>query len=203
MEVTAVVLSENPYTRSFDGIEVLVHQEKFSLTSQFQKARFEAVKNVSTEWFFFLDDDDDLPSDYLDVLAKCLKEAKLRGSMLVYTDEIRRTTGLPDELVKGQEYSQRAFLSKRLLVHHLVLMNTKLAQAVVQTLPLGDYAPDFMLSWEMAKYGALYVPEAGYIWNVRPGSMHTRMELIVAFRNTISWCYNHPHKRFRYANLLP
>lgn len=164
MNVTAVVLSARRYARRWEGLEVLLHRSFIADAQQLQRARFDAVLKVRTERFFFLDDDDDLPADYLQVIARCVDA----GAPLAYTDEV-----VSGERVSRRPYSRAAHLSDPQLVHHLALYSTAAAREAVAVLPLGHYAPEVMLSWQVARRGAVHVPEIGYNWNRRPGGMHS------------------------------
>lgn len=164
MNVTAVVLSAGRYARRLAGLEVLHHRSFISDAQQLQRARFDALLKVRTEHFFFLDDDDDLPHNYLQVLARCVEA----GAPLVYTDEI-----VCGERFSRRPYSRAVHLSDPQLVHHLALYRTSAAREAVSVLPIGHYAPEVMLAWQVAKGGAEYLPEVGYIWNRSPGGMHS------------------------------
>lgn len=164
MTVTAVVLSARRYARRWDGIEVLVHRSFISDAAQLQRARFDAALKVRTKHFFYLDDDDDLPVDYLQVLQQCTQA----GAPLAYTDEL-----VAGERVSRRPYSRAAHLGDPQLVHHLALYRTEAARRAIAALPLGHYAPEVMLSWQVAKEGAAYLPIVGYHWHRTPGGMHS------------------------------
>lgn len=163
MNITAVVLTAGQYLRHWPGIEVLVSRQPIRTAADLQRVRFDAVGKVRTSHFFYLDDDDGLPDDYLDVLDLCLAP----GAPLAYTDE--RVNG---ERRRSAHYEQSAHLADPLLVHHLALYETAAACAAVGVLPRGHFCPEFMLAWQVAKGGAAYVPRVGYEWNRRPGGMH-------------------------------
>lgn len=170
MSVTAVVNSERAYGRAWPGLEVLVHRSSFRDMRGFLIARFAALQRVRTPSFFFLDDDDDLPEDYLDVLEACLKT----GAALAYTDELVRTAAGEVELERSSAWSEALHLSRPRLVHHLALYQTKAARAAIAQIPIGHFMPDFILPFEVARrFGAVHVPRVGYVWNKGTRGMHT------------------------------
>lgn len=169
MSVTAVVLSRRPYAIAWPGLEVLVHCSSFSDMRGFLIARFAALRRVRTERFFFLDDDDTLPADYLDVLEECDRT----GAALAYTDELVSTIG-GDERLRSAAWSRDLHLAKPLLVHHLAVYRTAAARAAIAQIPVGHFNPDYLLPFEVARRsGAAYVPRIGYVWRKTPGGMHT------------------------------
>lgn len=169
MSVTAVVLSARSYSRRFPGLEVAVHRSVITNAAQMQAARFDAIVKVRTSHFFYLDDDDDLPDDYLDVLRECVD----RGAALTYTDElVKRHDGGPAEVRLARPYSQAEHIQHALLVHHLALCETAAARAAVARIPRGHYWPEFQLFWELAKRGVAYVPRVGYVWDRKLTGLH-------------------------------
>jgi len=183
MKVTAVVLTRGAYLHDWQGLDVCVHRSTIRTAADLQRARFDALEHVRTPHFFFLDDDDGLPAGYLDVLQRCLDAA----APLAYTDELvagaRRVRG---------PYSQAAHLAHPMLVHHLALYETAAAREAVATLPRGHFAPEYLLAWEVAKRGAAYVPEVGYIWNRRPGGMHSWPATSLSWMRALLWAKDNP-----------
>lgn len=161
--ITAVVLSAHEYTRKWPGLEVLVHRSIIKDAADLLRARFDALEHVRTDRAFFLDDDDDLPPDYLRVLDRCMTH----DAALVYTDEL-----VNGEVRRSHEYDRLEHYRNPLLVHHLALYRTDDALRAVRRLPRGHYCPEFLLAWEVARDGAAYVPEVGYHWNKSPTGMH-------------------------------
>lgn len=183
MSITAVVLTEGSYRRTWPGLEVVVHRSTIRDAADLQRARFDVLAAVRTPRFFYLDDDDDLPPDYLDVLAECER----RDAPLVYTDELvageRRAAG---------EYGREEHLRRPLLVHHLALYDTAAARAEVEALPRGQYAPEVMLAWAIARRGAAYVPRVGYCWNRAPRGMHNWPCTSISVVRAALWCKANP-----------
>ncbi len=170
MNVTAVVLTAGGYRRKWPGLQIVVQQQTITNAAEQLAARFGAIRQVRTERFFFLDDDDDLPVDYLDVLSECEKH----DAPLVYTDEIvmtRMNAPVGSVLAKGS-YSRERHYRNPTLLHHLVLCDTAASLVAIERLPSGHYWPEFLLYWELARGGAPYVPRVGYIWNKREEGMH-------------------------------
>lgn len=183
--ITALVLSAFPYSREFPGLAVLPIQGIIRDGKEHYAARMNAISAVQTEHFFFLDDDDNLPENYLEVLAKCIAEDK----PIVYTDEavLREGMAVPSVLSKGM-YSQKAHLNNPLLIHHLALYQTRTAKAIANNRPIGNYYPEFILAWEAAKHGVSYVPEVGYIWNKKDESgLHLNSSIVRSVGHAVNW----------------
>ena len=183
MSITAVVLTAGSYGRAWPDLEVVVHRSAIRDAADLQRARFDALAEVRTSRFFYLDDDDDLPADYLETLAECVAV----DAPLVYTDEL-----IGGELRASNEYSQAAHLKDPLFVHHLALYDTAEARAAVTELPRGHYAPEFMLAWQVAKKGAVHVPRIGYRWNKRSGGMHSWPSTCCSWSRAMIWCKGNP-----------
>lgn len=167
-DVTAVVLSPTNQSRDWPGLEVVVHQQVFSDAAGMQAARFDAISFVKTPYFFFIDDDDDLPLDYPSVLAECLAVCR----PIAYTDEAVVSKDGKRSVIQSGPYSREAHYRNAMMLHHLVLCETSAALAAVAHLPRGHYWPEFMLYWELARSGAAYVPRVGYVWNRRDGRLN-------------------------------
>ena len=181
MNVTALTVSRAPVRRSWTGLE---HRNLagriFGRAADVQAAWFDAIALVDTPHFFFVDDDDELPPDYLSVLSRCLEA----GSAIAYTDEqvgpARRHRA---------PYSQAAHLKDPALVHHLVLCETAAARAAVAALPRGDFWPEMLLYWHMAAAGgATHVPEVGYLWHRRATGPHAQWFTVRGMHNARAWC---------------
>lgn len=156
----------------------------FTRAADVQRAWFDAVDLVDTPHFFFIDDDDELPWNHLDVLQRCVEA----GAGIAYTDEM--VNGV---LRQREAYSQASHLENPTLVHHLVLCDTALAREVIRDLPRGHYWPEMLLYWEMAKRGgAAHVPEVGYVWNKRPQGLHTAWFTVLGMSNSRAWCMENP-----------
>lgn len=183
MNVTAIVLSSRPYLRVWPGLNVLVRQQTILSMAAFNAARLDAVRAVSTPAFFFLDDDDDLPDDYERVLEACLAV----DAPVAYTDRL-----VNGERVVSAPYSQEAHLANPRLVHQLALYRTSVARRAVEFLPRGPYYLELALAWHVAKSGAAYVDEVGYLWNRSESGMHTWPQASIAQMRTRLWCKNNP-----------
>lgn len=171
MSITAIVLTRGEYKRQWPGLTVDVHQQEIRGARELLDARFNAIAQVKTSHFFFLDDDDDLPADYLDVLQECERA----DAEICYTDECviscqeRRLT-----FTRRGTYSREAHKANVQLIHHLALCNTGVAQGSVARLPRGHFCPELLLYWDMARNGAAYVERVGYYWFRDIGGMHAR-----------------------------
>lgn len=162
-DITAVVVSSNAdYSRRWPGLEVLVHHlPSCRIPDELHAARLEALSRVRTSHFFYLDDDDDLPPDYLSVLGDCLTADK----PIAYTDEMIISVAGNSQLSKSIAYDSMKHYMNPMLLHHLVLCQTSPALEIAKDLPRGAYWTEFLLYWPLAQLkGAHYVPRVGYIW---------------------------------------
>jgi len=183
--ITALTVARNHVNLDYPGLSHRCLAGRiFSKASHVQAAWFDAISMVHTPYFFFIDDDDELPSNYTSVLRKCLEA----DTAIAYTDE-----SVAGEYRSRDEYSQSNHLANPVLVHHLVLCNTAIAKKAIDRLPRGDYWPEMMLYWEMAKLGgASYTPEIGYHWNRGPTGLHKAWFTVFGMHNSIKWCKQNP-----------
>lgn len=166
MNVSAVVLSAQPVHMHLDGVRVVPHVSSFEDAAGLLDARLAALRNVDTEWFFYLDDDDELPVGYAAALDRCMAVS----TPLAYTHEL---IGLPGarQLRRSAPYSQDAHITDPMLLHHLVVCRTEAALRAAEVIPRGTYAVEPLLFFQVAKEGATLVDEVGYIWNRKPGGL--------------------------------
>ena len=157
---TAIILSADPVTLEIPGVAVLPSVQKISTVSQLYDLRLSVLGRVTTEFCFYLDDDDELPDDYLSVLGECAGH----NLPLAYTDELIRYRG-GESVRKSAPYSLELHKQDVMLVHHLALMRTEDAVRAAKRLPRGPLSVEQPLFMELAKGGAAYVPRVGYVWN--------------------------------------
>lgn len=189
MNVTALTVCNRPYSRRYAGLEaVTLPGREICCAADAQAAWFDAVELVRTPYFFFLDDDDELPANHLDVIWRCVAQ----GADLAYTDERVVDAGGRAEVRRGAPYLQSLHVRHPLLVHHLAVCRTEAARAAIARLPRGHYWPEMMLFWELAKTGAAYVPEVGYVWHRSAAGLHTKWWTTVAMVQTQLYCRQHP-----------
>jgi hypothetical protein len=189
MSVTAVVISRSEYHRTWPGLEVLVHRATINSVADQQEARYRAALSVRTKHWFWLDDDDDLPDDYLSVIGACASKNK----PLVYTDEIIRSDSIGESRSFPGEYTRETHLANPAKVHHLALYDTAASHEAIRILPRGHYWPEMMLSWAVARAGAEYIPVVGYIWNRKVGSgMHSWPSTQCGRMRARLWCKQNP-----------
>lgn len=182
LDVSAVVLSSKEVTLKLEHATVVPFVSTFSSPEDLYPARLASLGEVKTEWMFFLDDDDQLSSNYGHVLELGIEA----GTSLSYTNEIIRSPGGRYVVSRKSPYSRKKHAESHLLVHHLVLMRTEDAQRAAERLPSGNYF-ESVLFFEVARYGATFINEVGYIWNKSSG-LHTNPVVIEAQRNSNLWC---------------
>ena len=180
---TAIVLSANPVTLVVPGVTVLGSVQRIGKPGQLHDARLNAVLQVDTPYCFFLDDDDELPADYLSVLGECIA----RDAALAYTHELVRQAGKPDRISKSGTYTREKHLACPMLVHHLAVMRTVDAQAAVHRVPRGEFWTEMLLYAELAKTSAAYVDRIGYIWN-RGNGVNSQPKFIIAQMASATYC---------------
>lgn len=178
---TAVVLSAKPVKLEIPGVMVLGSVQNIHTAEQLHQVRLDVLTQIKTPYFFYLDDDDELPEDYLSVLGDCANLNK----PLVYTDEIIVEDGKARLSVSGP-YDQQAHIVNPTLVHHLVLMQTVAAQKAAAEIPRGMYN-EMLLFFRVAASGAGYINRTGYIWNKGQG-LHRRADTLIAQVASATWC---------------
>lgn len=179
-DVTAVTIGDAP-PPTWRGASVLVSGRRFGSALDMQRAWFDGVAQVRTPWFFFAESGDELPPNHVEVLAQC------RAAPLTYTDElingVRRVAG---------PYSRDRHLADALMLHHLTVCDTALAQAALARIPAGHYWPEMQLYWELARQGANYLPIVGYHWNRRDDGLSCGAMTTCAQMRSLLWCRANP-----------
>lgn len=187
MSVTAVTICRDRYTRRWSGLEhAVLSGRRFASAADVQRAWFDSIDLVRTPWFFWLDDDDELPAGYLQVIERCVAA----GAPLAYTDEEVRSPDGSRTVRRARPYSQDDHLQAPTLLHHLVLCRTDAARAALQRLPRGHYWPELLLFWELAKQGAAYLPEVGYVWRRGATGLHAQWWTVLGQVQSQIWCMN-------------
>lgn len=182
LAITAVILSPRPIVRRIAGIETSVHVSRFSDAAGLLEQRLAALEKVQTEWFFYLDDDDELPPNYQDILRRCMAVS----TPLAYTNE-----RVNDKLRLSEPYSQKAHLRNPLLVHHLAVCRTEAAQKAARVIPRGTFALEPLLYFQVAKEGATWINETGYIWNRKPTGLSYHPTLTRGLVRALLWAQDH------------
>lgn len=193
MNVTAIILSRQPISNKIKakvppGIRPLNFVSDIKSFKSLQRSWFMAVEEVATDWFFFLDDDDELPSNSLGVIARAIEKADKECAAIAYTNElIINDAGIVVESRK-EPYSQDVHIGNPMLCHHLVLGRTSVAKEAMLRLPRGDFLPEPMVYFEMAKKGAVWVDEIGYHWHRGAGGLHRSKGAAAAQMASVVWC---------------
>lgn len=183
LDATAIVLSARPVTLEIPGVQVLPRVQKISSMAQLHAARLDALGRVTTKFCFYLDDDDELPADYLSVLAECAS----RDLPLAYTNELVRYRG--NEYVREPPpYSREQHLRSPNLIHHLALMRTKDARQVAKLLPRGEFWTEHMLYFSLAMRGVAHIYRVGYIWNRSETGVSHWPQALSAQVSSAHWC---------------
>lgn len=185
--VTAVTLSRTPLVHPSPalahGCRALNHVARFQAGAGYQAAFLDALAKVETEWFFFLDSDDELPGDFSRVLGLCLTT----GSPLAYTDEMVTSAHGTRTRRVSVPYTQDVHVANAMLLHHLVVCKTRTAHRAAAVIPRGDYTPEHMLFFQAAKEGAKYVPEVGYIWHRRSTGLNAQPLALISQVRSRTW----------------
>jgi hypothetical protein len=189
MTATAIVLSAKPIEREFEGWSVYNHVRQFSTLEELHAERCAAILQVSTEFCAFVDDDDDLPANTGEQIARITRT--MTGS-LAYTDWLQFMPNGSQVLRQPGPYIRARHLSRPHWMHQLVVMRTADAQARVRQLPAGLYWTEFLLYAKLAARDPLYVPEVGYHWNVGTTGFHVHPSIQKAQRDSVLWHMTHP-----------
>lgn len=180
---TAIVLSAAPVSLVLPGVTVLPSVQKVTTVAQLYDLRLSVLSRVTTPFCFYLDDDDELPADYLDVLDECAGH----NLPLAYTDELIRYRGA-DRVRRAAPYDLEQHKARPMLVHHLALMRTQDAVQAAARLPRGSLSVEQPLYMELAKGGAAYVPRVGYVWNRKPSGISHWPQMLGAQMMSSHWC---------------
>lgn len=184
MNVSAVVLSSKPVALEIPGVTVVPHVSTFADAAGLLRARLAALQKVKTEWFFFLDDDDELPADYLRVLGRCMAV----DTPLAYTDELVRLSDGREQVRRSAPYSQDRHVQDFCLIHHLAVCKTEAARRAARKIPRGTYGVEPLLFFQVAKEGATYIDEVGYIWNKGSG-LNRHPSLLIGLVQSATWAH--------------
>lgn len=185
---TAIVLSARPVTLDIPGVTVLPWVSTLRTPAELHSARLDALAQVKTPWCFYLDDDDELPADHLDVLTAARDLALDRDVALVYTDE-QVNDGIRSHVRTCMEYDRDRHAGLPMLMHHLVLMRTDSATALAARLPRGDYWTEHMLYFALAREGgAKHLPRVGYVWNRSQAGFSRMPQMMRAGVRSLMWC---------------
>lgn len=184
-DITAVVLSTAPYSREWPGLCIHTHISKIRNAADHQAARFDSIKRVDTPYWFWLDDDDELPANYMEVLEACIAA----DADVAYTDELVIGEDGTETIRRGEHYSSESHIHKPTLIHHLALYKTVPAKAAIARTPRWHYYPEMQLSFEVARTGtAAYVPMIGYHWHRGKTGLHTAPHTVSAIVRTQLLC---------------
>lgn len=182
---TAIVLSAKPVTLHLPGVVVLPSVQQIGSVKQLYDLRLQVLSRVSTPFCFYLDDDDALPADYMEVLQECADH----HLPLAYTDELVNYRGC-SAVRQSEPYSLERHKQAPMLVHHLAVMRTADAVSAAQSLPRAmDFSVEQPLYMEIAKGGAAYVPRVGYIWNRALTGISHWPQMIAAQVRAQRWCH--------------
>ena len=166
---------------------MLNHVSKFDTPEGYYRARLDALRRVATEWFFWLDSDDELT----DEAEAAVDEGMRSGMPLAYTDEIVREAGRPDRRVSREAYDQGKHMSSALFTHHLSLFRTDAAIAAAREMPeTGELQPNVLLPFLVARGSAAHIPRAAYVWNKGQG-LHRNARFVIAQTRSLIWCRGH------------
>lgn len=196
-DVTAVVLSPNPFlTVNTWGMPTVLYTNKFEpgfMVDDLHHYRKKSVflPEIKTKYMTWVDDDDELPPDVLDVCRELVEKIEQEGTLIGYTNETLRYNG-KDITHPAKQYSREAYIqSGHQVMHHLIVMNVDAAREVSALLPEGPYWVEFMFNIYLAELGigATYLNRTGYIWNRVDASanIHNDSAYKTAFDKSKAW----------------
>jgi hypothetical protein len=184
MSITAIVLSAKPVTLELPGVQVLGHVGQIRDAAELYAARLAAVRRVRTPWWFCLDDDDALPDGWQDLLARCTTS----DAAVVYTNEMLRMRDGREVVRRAGPYSREAYRHSVTLIHHLAVCRTDAALRAMERIPAaGCWGFEPMLFAEVARDGAQWLDEVGYVWNEREGGLSRHPSVPLAMLRAGQW----------------
>lgn len=184
MSITAIVLSAKPVTLQLPDVVVLGHVCQIRDAAELYAARLAAVRRVRTPWFFCLDDDDALPDGWQDLLARCMAS----DAAVVYTNELLRMRDGREVVRRAAPYAREAYRDGVALIHHLAVCRTDAALRAMERIPAsGCWGFEPMLFAEVAREGAQWLDEVGYVWNEREGGLSRHPSVPLAMLRAGQW----------------
>lgn len=180
---TAVINSKTPSPQRYDGLEVVNHVQTVNSAAEMYDARLAALARVQTPFAFYMDDGDELPDDYLDMLDACADA----DCALAYTDEVESRGGRSRRRT-SEPWDPLRFLARPMMAHHLMLMRTADVDAIRAELPQGGFLAEPLLAFLLAERSARYVPRVGYIWNRHADGLSSLPETLIAQVASAAWC---------------
>lgn len=181
--ITAVTLSRAWCSPRPVGVAHLSQTQEVRDCAGYNEAFYGAIAKVQTPYFFFLDDDDTLPSDYLSVLTECIQA----NTAVAYTDELRQSSGGVSTFKSGT-YSAQAHIDNPTLLHHLVVCRTDAAQDALRLMPRGQFWPELPLYFHLAKESVAYIPRTGYHWNRSGYGLSAKADFSIGQLRSRLWC---------------
>lgn len=180
---TAIVLSAHPITHAYEGVITLPCMQRIASNTELHEVRLKALAKVKTPYCFFLDDDDELPTNYLEVLDACVTA----NVAVAYTDELE-VGPTSSDVRTAPEYDLARHAREPMAIHHLALMNTAEAVRVANFLPRGEFWTEHLLYYFMAKAGgAKRIPQVGYHWHRSGTGFSAKPSTIRAQLNSSDW----------------
>lgn len=183
MDVSAVVLSARPVTAEVPGVVVLPYVSIFHDAAGLLEARMAAIRKVRTPYFFFLDDDDALPDDFDRVLALCLGA----GAAVAYTNELVRFPDGREVVRRSAPYDRKNWQRSITVIHRLAVCRTDAALRAMEKVPRGCYGFEPLMYPEIAREGAAWIDEVGYIWQQRQDGMSRNPDLMRGMARAVTW----------------
>lgn len=185
MGITAIVLSAKPVALEIPGVTVLGHVGIIRNAAELYAARLAAVRRVRTPWFFCLDDDDVLPECYPDLLARCIAS----DAPLAYTNELLCLADGREVVRRSAPYERSLWAQNFTLIHHLAVCRTGAALDAMARIPAsGTWGFEPMLYAEVARGGAQWFDEVGYVWHQRAsGGLSRHPSVAYAMVRAAQW----------------
>lgn len=184
--VSAVVVSQTPYDgRWLRGIELVNQIESipFRNHADMNRARRAALKKVETDYWFFLDADDELPLNYEKVIRDCID----KEVAVAYTDELIIADGRETRRRPGS-FDPAKYVKNVLMMHHAVVCDTGLTRRVTPMLPDGRELFESCLYFQLAKISWSFVDAIGYHWHKKRTGMHCGHDALEYVVRAAAWC---------------
>lgn len=185
--ITAVILTPLKINFSEPDWTALQHISTFSGLEGLHQARIDSFEKVKTPYCMWVDDDDELPVGSLELFHRLIALMQARNYAIGYTDSIVRINGKPDRRdAPGPHKPVKHYTSANYL-HKAVVMRTADALSQARALPKGLYWTECMIYSALARGGAAYIPEVGYVWNKKEAGMHRHEQIDTAQYAAMHW----------------
>lgn len=138
--------------------------------------RIQAINNIETPYFMFVDNDDELLDGASSIISKMISDLDTTKYSIAYCDHVVNDTSADTPVktvVSVGKYDEAKAMTNLGYLHHGVIVRTKDAKRLVNSLPNKGYHLQPVLYTALARTGTVYINGAFYQWNKKSTGLHT------------------------------